>query len=88
MVYKYSEGPDVTESFRRAVLANANRGGENVATGALIGALLGANCGYSRLPADLLAGLAPSQREMLDKETTGFLQVSPFVKARERDCSM
>ena len=36
--------------------------GENVAPGALIGALMGAAAGYSRLPAALLEGLAPSHK--------------------------
>ena len=34
--YKYADNPE------QAVLANANAGGENVARGSLIGALLGA----------------------------------------------
>ena len=35
------------------------------ATGALIGALLGAECGYKQLPADLVAGLAKSQHKQV-----------------------
>lgn len=35
-VYKYAD------SFEQAILANANAGGENVARGALVGALVGA----------------------------------------------
>ena len=42
MSYKYGSSGNGEESFRNGVLANANRGGENVATGAMIGALLGA----------------------------------------------
>jgi ADP-ribosyl-[dinitrogen reductase] hydrolase len=41
--YKYAD------SFEAAVLANANAGGENVARGSLLGALLGAAHGTSRL---------------------------------------
>ena len=44
MSYKYGSSGNGEESFRNGVLANANRGGENVATGAMIGALLGAEC--------------------------------------------
>ena len=36
MAYKYSDSPE------KAILANANAGGENVARGALLGALVGA----------------------------------------------
>lgn len=87
MTYKYGVAEDATDeehtdSFSRTVLANANRGGENVATGALIGALAGASCGYSRLPEKLLAGLAVnSQREQLDREVGAFVANSPLVLA-------
>ena len=40
-----------------ALLANANRGGENVHTGAVLGALLGAEAGFSALAPELSAGL-------------------------------
>ena len=39
MLYKYSD------SLEKGILANANAGGENVARGAIIGFLLGANHG-------------------------------------------
>lgn len=87
MSYKYGfgaggeGGATPADAFRRAVVANANRGGENVATGALIGALLGAECGYSNLPQDLLKGLAPQQRAMIDEEFERFVKASPFVAA-------
>ena len=69
-------------AFRAGVLANANRGGENVASGALIGAVLGASCGFSGLPADLLAGLCPGQRQQIDAEVDAFLEAAPpFVHA-------
>ena len=69
-----------TDKFRRGVLANANRGGENVATGALLGALLGAQCGYSGIPADLLSGLARAQRERLDREIDAFVAAVPLAR--------
>jgi len=71
---------NATERFRSGVLANANRGGENVATGALVGALLGAQCGYSGLPKDLLRGLAPSQRDQLDSEIDAFTAAVPLAR--------
>ena len=46
--------------FEKGVLRNANRGGENVHSGCVIGAILGAQCGYSNLPAHLVAGLKDS----------------------------
>jgi len=83
MVHKYgaADGADASAAFKRAVLANANRGGENVATGALIGALLGAECGFSKLPRGLVAGLAPSQRAVIQEEVDAFVAASPFVAA-------
>ncbi len=48
------------------LLASANAGGENVARGSLLGALAGASCGKSGIPASLLDGLvlgAALQRE-------------------------
>jgi len=44
IVYKYAD------SFEKAILANANAGGENVARGALVGALLGASHGIESFP--------------------------------------
>lgn len=44
LTYKYAD------SFEKAILANANAGGENVARGSLIGAVLGAHYGFSQLP--------------------------------------
>ena len=49
--YKYADSPE------RAVLANANAGGENVARGSLLGALLGAAHGVDAFPAWSRTGL-------------------------------
>lgn len=92
MAYKYSVESEgrrakrddkkaLQRAFREGLIANANRGGENVATGALIGALLGAECGYSNLPEDLLDGLARSQREQLNQEIEAFVSKIPFSNA-------
>jgi len=89
MVYKYGTNApgvlansdvNITESFQRAMIANANRGGENVAPGSLIGALLGASVGFSGLPPALLEGLAPSHRATIDQEIDAFVAASPFVQ--------
>jgi len=81
MIHKHvgSGEADKTEAFRRLAIANANRGGENVATGALMGALVGAHVGYSNLPQELLAGLAKSQRAQLEEEVEAFLKASPLL---------
>lgn len=81
MAYKYSGGDEDDQGFAQAVLANANRGGENVATGALIGALMGASCGYNRLPKALIDGLAVSQQEQLTREIDQFVASVPFAQS-------
>jgi ADP-ribosyl-[dinitrogen reductase] hydrolase len=48
-VYKYSNSPEA------AILANANAGGENVARGALVGAIMGA--AHGQFPDWCLKGL-------------------------------
>lgn len=77
MAYKYGDpatDADGGARFERALLANANRGGENCATGALLGALLGADCGFEALPAHLVQGLAPSQKPSeVEVEVEAFL---------------
>lgn len=89
MSYKYGYGADGqggvnhTEAFRNAVLANANRGGENVATGAIIGALLGAECGFSRLPKELVAAVGAKQHAMLEEDIERFVKASPFVQGAQ-----
>lgn len=51
MSYKYAD------NLTQAVLANANRGGENVHSGIVIGALLGAAHGSVGIPQELKEGL-------------------------------
>jgi len=80
MSYKYGDGEGTDGGFEAGVLANANRGGENVATGAMIGALLGAACGYEKLPAHLVDALAQGQKEQLLREIDQFVQTVPFAK--------
>jgi len=50
-LYKYADSPE------KAILANANAGGENVARGALVGALMGAHHGMSGFPKWTMEGL-------------------------------
>jgi len=81
MVYKYSGEDDVdAANFETAVLANANRGGENVATGSVIGALLGAAAGFKNLPKHLVEGLAPGARDEIESEVNAFISSTPFLK--------
>ena len=61
MTAKYADA-DVFE----ALMANANAGGENVHRGALLGAVLGANAGDSKLPPELKAGLDPRLKHEID----------------------
>ena len=44
MVYKYSD------DFEKGMLANANAGGDNVALGSILGAILGATHGIDKFP--------------------------------------
>ena len=57
--------------FEKGVLRNANRGGENVHSGCVLGALLGAQSGYSGLPARLVEGLKDTDAIRL--EVDGFV---------------
>lgn len=45
------------DDFKAGIVANTNVGGENCHRGAAIGAVLGAHCGASAIPADLKEGL-------------------------------
>lgn len=78
MVFKYSaSSQDPAAAFRNGVLANANRGGENVGSGALIGALLGASCGYSKLPEDFVNGL--KNRKEIEDQIDELLKVLSHI---------
>jgi len=85
MTYKYaSKGDEESKSdkgdaFLKGVMANANRGGENVATGTLQGAILGGACGYKNLPRRLLDGLAPKDKDKLESEVEAFLSTLPLL---------
>jgi len=48
---------DASELFESGVLANANRGGENVHAGCVIGAALGAYVGMANIPPKFVDGL-------------------------------
>jgi ADP-ribosylglycohydrolase len=68
MIAKYLPGRDVW----KALLANANVGGESVHRGSLFGAILGARTGDSALPAHLKDGLF--HRGDLEKEIDDFVK--------------
>jgi ADP-ribosylglycohydrolase len=59
-----------------ALLASANAGGENVARGALLGALLGARYGLQAMPEHLRKGLL--QGDAIEAEAKDF--VDTFIK--------
>jgi len=84
MIAKYGAGAneDKSKAFKKAVIANTVRGGENVATGALMGAVLGAECGYSRLPKGLVEGLSTKDRALLDQEVESFVASIPVLAAK------
>merc|ERR1712183_1120880 len=64
--------------FEEMMLANANAGGENVHRGLVLGALIGAEVGASKIPAELKAGLHSSAAV----ET----EIAAFVQARVSNC--
>ena len=57
--------------FEKAVLANANVGGENCHRGSAIGALVGASVGEKNIPRALIDGLHDSKA--IDIEITAFV---------------
>lgn len=63
--FKYAESPE------QMVLASANGGGENVARGALIGALAGAEHGISKFPSQLVDELV--EKDAINKEMDEFI---------------
>ena len=60
-----------TEGIWKALLANANIGGENVHRGAVLGAILGARVGDENLPEQLKSGLY--DRQSLEEEINSFV---------------
>lgn len=56
MISKYTQQSSGTTCWK-ALLANANVGGENVHRGAILGAILGARAGDEQLPAEMKEGL-------------------------------
>eukprot|EP01104_Vermistella_antarctica_P010281 TRINITY_DN2728_c0_g1_i1.p1 TRINITY_DN2728_c0_g1~~TRINITY_DN2728_c0_g1_i1.p1 ORF type:complete len:428 (+),score=56.07 TRINITY_DN2728_c0_g1_i1:153-1286(+) len=92
MIYKYGNFVVPTElekvdenagaAFREAVIANANRGGENVGQGAVIGAVVGAACGFRNIPKDLVDGLAAADvtlQASITEDIDAFLLSSTLV---------
>lgn len=83
MAYKYSHTDaakaDPAAAFKRVLLANANRGGENVAAGAVLGSLFGAWVGVDHIPKDLMEGLDPAQADAIRDDVDAFVKVAPFA---------
>jgi len=57
--------------FKRAVFANANRGGENVHSGIVMGAAIGAATGAGRIPKEMKDGL--HQHAVIEEEIASFV---------------
>lgn len=74
MLRKYTRASylnNETEGIWKALLNNANIGGENVHRGAVLGAILGARVGDENLPEHLKAGLY--DRQLLEEEIDSFV---------------
>lgn len=74
MIRKYTRASYLnseTEGIWKALLANANIGGENVHRGAVLGAILGARVGDKNLPEQLKSGLY--DRQSLEEEINSFV---------------
>jgi len=69
--FAYKYGGD----FESCLLANTNNGGENVARGQTLGALVGAAYGASRIPDHLKEGLVDSSN--IAKEIEAFVAAIP-----------
>ena len=67
----------------QGLLANANTGGENVHRGSVLGAILGARAGESKLPAKLIQGLYAHSE--IAKEIDDFVQA---VLPRKETCDI
>ena len=73
MLNKYTQPSflEGTDGIWKALLNNANTGGENVHRAAILGAILGARAGDEHLPHQLKSGLY--EREALEKEIDAFV---------------
>merc|ERR1719253_1400298 len=73
MLSKYSQPTflEGTDGIWKALLSNANTGGENVHRAAVLGAILGARVGDENLPQQLKSGL--HDRHRLEKEIDSFV---------------
>jgi hypothetical protein len=80
MTAKYLQGNN--NNVWQGLLANANVGGENVHRGSVLGAILGARAGASKLPPQLIQGLYPQGE--LAKEIDDF--VNAVLPHEEESC--
>jgi ADP-ribosylglycohydrolase len=72
-----------TEGIWKALLNNANIGGENVHRGAVLGAILGARVGDENLPDQLKSGLY--DRQLLEEEINSFVNAVMQKRSRSSD---
>jgi ADP-ribosylglycohydrolase len=72
-----------TEGIWKALLNNANIGGENVHRGAVLGAILGARVGDENLPDQLKSGLYDCQ--LLEEEINSFVNAVMQKRSRSSD---
>lgn len=85
MLCKYTQPSflnDTPDGIWRALLDNANIGGENVHRAAVLGAILGARVGDENLPVQLKSGLY--ERASLEREIDSFVD-AVMQKARGKD---
>ena len=92
MISKYTQQSPKTGSSSssssscwRALLANANVGGENVHRGAILGAILGAYAGDEQLPTEMKDGLY--EKEAIEKEIDDFVRSVMKSGASSEECS-
>jgi len=73
MLCKYTQPSSLADKdgIWKALVANANIGGENVHRGAVLGAILGARVGDENLPQMIKSGLY--ERALLEKEIDRFV---------------
>lgn len=69
---KYGANGEPGASLWTGLIANANAGGENVHRGCVLGAILGAHAGVTRIPENILSGL--HDREAIAEEIDAFVE--------------
>jgi len=81
--FAYKYGGD----FKKCLVESVNTGGENVARGGTLGALLGAAHGASRIPRDLKRGLKHSRQLRRDIDAFVAALLTPALPKEPKDHS-